>query len=283
MANKPTLKQLEAFVELAQTGHFAETARRLNTTQPNISNRISSLEAVVGGQVIDRATQPFRLTPLGLDLLPHAKAALDQVTRLTEASQNPRLRPRVLRLGLTELAEWALLSAFAKALKGLYPEMAIETRTGLSADIERELQSGNLDMALCNAPFVADELSRAPLADFDWVFVRSLELSEAASAPWLSSARETRAYGELQQLVPADVPLVPGTSLSATRILALEGQGIAIVPAVMVQEDLRSGRLVKVEQARAPSPLEFSILYDPGRPGGWLSHIADAMQGLINK
>ena len=133
MSARPTLKQLEAFVELSNTGHFAETARRLNTTQPNISSRIAALEALVGGQVIDRARKPLRPTPLGLDLLPFAKGALDQVTRLTEASQNPRLRPAVLRLGLTELAEWALLTPVTRAMAGeAMTEDALSTETPLS-------------------------------------------------------------------------------------------------------------------------------------------------------
>ena len=250
MSARPTLKQLEAFVELSNTGHFAETARRLNTTQPNISSRIAALEALVGGQVIDRARKPLRPTPLGLDLLPFAKGALDQVTRLTEASQNPRLRPAVLRLGLTELAEWALLTPVTRALTALFPDMLIETRTGLSVDIEQDVQAGNLDMAICNAPFLARNLDQVPIIQFPWAFVAAPQVAARGAKAWLTSARETQAYAELQQQVPKTVRLVPGSSLLGTRLLALAGQGIAILPEIMVAEDLANGALVKLETGK---------------------------------
>jgi len=47
-------KQIEAFVWVADLGSFRHAAERLNTTQPNISTRISNLEEMIGAKVMER-------------------------------------------------------------------------------------------------------------------------------------------------------------------------------------------------------------------------------------
>ena len=73
-----TLKQLESFVWVAKLGSFRATAERLNTTQPNISVRISQLEAVLGVRLFHRDSGSVALTPIGHSLLGQA----ERVTQL---------------------------------------------------------------------------------------------------------------------------------------------------------------------------------------------------------
>lgn len=254
-------------------GHFAQAAERLGTTQPNISGRIKDLEALVGGILFDRATNPISLTPLGQDLLPHALAALDEVARFAEASQNPKLLPPLLRLGVTELAGLVLVPAFAEALRALYPHMQIELRQGLSVDMEQDLAGGQIDMALCNAPFTQANLRAVPLATFPWLAVCCPGLSQEKRQVLLTSARGTAAHAELTQ-TQGHLRLVPGAALAGTRQLALAGMGVAMVPEALVAQDLANGSLVAVEDISPPSPLEFSVLFDPDRPGDWLENLA---------
>ena len=64
-----TLKQLESFVWVAKLGSFRATAERLNTTQPNISVRISQLESVLDVRLFYRDSGSVALTPIGHSLL----------------------------------------------------------------------------------------------------------------------------------------------------------------------------------------------------------------------
>ena len=50
----PTLKQIEAFVQVADLASFRRAAARLNTTQPNISARICALETLLDTRLMDR-------------------------------------------------------------------------------------------------------------------------------------------------------------------------------------------------------------------------------------
>ena len=71
-----TLKQLESFVWVAKLGSFRATAERLNTTQPNISVRISQLETVLGVRLFHRDSGSVALTPMGHSLLGQAERVL---------------------------------------------------------------------------------------------------------------------------------------------------------------------------------------------------------------
>jgi len=66
-------KQIEAFVWVADLGSFRHAAERLNTTQPNISTRISNLEEMIGAKVMERDAGSVRLTAKGRELLEEAR------------------------------------------------------------------------------------------------------------------------------------------------------------------------------------------------------------------
>ncbi len=66
------LKQLEAFIWVADLGSFRKAAERLNTTQPNISARLSGLENALDVTLMVRNPGSVQLTPAGQELLVHA-------------------------------------------------------------------------------------------------------------------------------------------------------------------------------------------------------------------
>jgi DNA-binding transcriptional LysR family regulator len=67
------LRQLRAFIEVADTGHFGHAAERLHITQPALTQRIQSLERELGVNLLERNPRKVRLAPAGTILLPHAR------------------------------------------------------------------------------------------------------------------------------------------------------------------------------------------------------------------
>ena len=63
------IKQLEAFVQVAEQKSFRLAASVLSTTQPNISARISALEQQLGIKLMERGAGQVLLTPIGECLL----------------------------------------------------------------------------------------------------------------------------------------------------------------------------------------------------------------------
>jgi len=122
------LKQLEAFVWAIDLGSFSKAASRLNTTQPNISIRVRSLEEALKVQLLERDAGSVRLTARGKELLSHARAVLSSVDDLVAASGDASLREGTLRLGVTEMIVHTWLQDFLKALHEQFPNIHVDQR-----------------------------------------------------------------------------------------------------------------------------------------------------------
>jgi DNA-binding transcriptional LysR family regulator len=71
------LRQLRAFIEVADSGHFGRAAERLHITQPALTQRIQSLERELGVPLLERNAREVRLAPAGTILLPHARRMVE--------------------------------------------------------------------------------------------------------------------------------------------------------------------------------------------------------------
>jgi DNA-binding transcriptional LysR family regulator len=81
------LRQLEAFVAVAELGSFTRAAEALFIAQPSLSVRIRRLEADLGLALLDRSPHGAAPTPAGRALLVHARAALASVDALVEEAR----------------------------------------------------------------------------------------------------------------------------------------------------------------------------------------------------
>ena len=78
------LKQLEAFVKIADTGSFSQAAKELYLTQPTISAHISSLEKELNSRLFVRNTKEVHLSENGSVLYNYAKQMLVLQKRIEE-------------------------------------------------------------------------------------------------------------------------------------------------------------------------------------------------------
>src|SRR3981189_2610994 len=125
-----TIRSLEIFVAVAQTGSMVAAAKRLDLTQPPISQVIAGLEASLGIGLFDRSVRPPALTLQGATLLKHAAAVTEAIgkfqsaLRLGRSAQLPLLRigmlnsfaasigPHVIKRLRDIAAEWSVDSGF---------------------------------------------------------------------------------------------------------------------------------------------------------------------------
>jgi DNA-binding transcriptional LysR family regulator len=75
------LRQLRAFIEVADSGHFGHAAERLHITQPALTQRIQALERELGVHLLERNAREVRLAPAGAILLPHARSMVEAEDR----------------------------------------------------------------------------------------------------------------------------------------------------------------------------------------------------------
>lgn len=286
------LKQLEAFVWVADLGSFRKAADRLNTTQPNISSRIAALESALSVTLMERDAGSVRLTAKGQHLLEHAREVLRATETLIEASDDAALFEGVLRLGVTEMIVHTWLRRFLKVLKDRFPNITVELTVDLSVNLSKELFERSIDLALQSGPFNRQTSGSKDLGAYPWIWVASPELglrpdrrvtlSELTSYPLLTHARNTGSYEELcahfrehRDLSPR---LVPSSNLAACLHMTIDGMGIAAILAAMVSKELAAGELVRIDYDWVPESLHFFARYNAEKSSRIVAEAAEIAQ-----
>lgn len=283
-----TLKQLEAFVRVADLGSFRKAAERLNTTQPNISSRISSLESILQVTLMERDAGSVRLTSRGQELLQHARKVLQTTETLVEASGASDLYVGVLKLGVTEIIAHTWLRDFLKALKASFPEVVVELTVDLSANLKKELFSRSIDLTFQSGPFNRRTSGSCALGNYPLIWVAApglpvsnpdiISLADLARHPILTPARDTEPYREISAHLASyraiNARLVPSSSLAACLHMTIDEMGIASMPASMVSSELTNGELVKINYPWTPQDLRFLARYDADRTPGYVAAAA---------
>lgn len=269
------LKQIEAFIWVADLGSFRKAAERLGTTQPNISARIVNLEKTLKIRLMERNSGSVRLTTLGQKMLAKARIVVRSAEEFIEASENKALADNILRLGVTEIIAHSWLRDFMVALKAEYPNVSVELIVDYSVNLKRELHSNAIDLVFQNGPFKRRMSGSHPLGNYPFIWVASplLELdqnsvmkaSNMATHPILTPARNTGIYETLQEHFTAknfkSIRMMPSSTLASSLHMAIDGLGIALMPIIMVEEALSSGKLHKVNYPWVPEMLEFRARY----------------------
>ncbi|MFK7858924.1 MAG: LysR family transcriptional regulator [Granulosicoccus sp.] len=289
-------KQLEAFIWVADLGSFSKAAARLNTTQPNISIRIRSLESTLKVKLLERDAGSVRITARGTDLLLHARQVLDSAHNMIAAVGDTSLRTGTLRLGVTEMIVHTWLQDFLKVLKEQFPALQVELTIDLSVNLTKELFSRNIDLALQNGPFDRATSASIQLGNYPLIWVASPELGlpttrkistkQLSANPILTHARDTALFKEVSehfnQVDMGHVRLVPSSNLAACLFLAINGMGVATLPKSMVTSALNRGDIVELKYQWTPRSLDFLARFDKNKSPGFVRDIAGIAQYVSN-
>lgn len=171
------LRQLRAFLEVANLGHFGRAATVLKITQPALTQRIQALERELNVQLLTRSAREVRLTSAGEVLLPYARSLVQVEDRaLRELAENAAGRAGRLRISYHSLGDTVTQSKIVARFRECYPRVVVETTAGHSeANIER-LASGEVDAAFLATPIAPrDAVEVRPIAPFELVLALPLQ------------------------------------------------------------------------------------------------------------
>src|SRR6478672_11014911 len=99
-----TLRQLRAFVAVAETGSFTAASRRLHLTPSALSLLVKELENTLAVRMFERSTRRTALTAAGLEFLPLARKVLEDLDRALSSARDLQQKKRgVVRVACTPL------------------------------------------------------------------------------------------------------------------------------------------------------------------------------------
>ncbi|MDH4289091.1 MAG: LysR substrate-binding domain-containing protein [Aquincola sp.] len=282
-------KWLEDFVSLAGTRSFSRSAQLRHVTQPAFSRRIQALEAWAGVDLVDRSIFPMRLTAAGETFLAQAQEMLASL-------QATRNLMRTHQASGSDMIDFALPHTLAFAF---FPQWLLELRrtfphlkTRLIAlnvhDAVLRLTEGHCDLLLAYdhpsqplqlAPERYEMLSLgretlAPFAraDADGRPLWQLPGSASAKVPFLSYASGAYMSRLVEHILRGatqlpQLDIVYETDMAESlKAMALEGHGLAFLPASTVRKDVRAKRLAPAgEQGTWELTMDVRLVRE--RPG----------------
>ena len=156
-----TLKQLEYFVMIINTGSFSAAAARLHISQPPLSMQIKALENEFGTVLFERTTRHMRPTAAGLRLYEQALSLLDMAKEIQdEMTQSDTLQAGGrLIIGMISSCGSILLSPAASAFARAYPGIDFELVEGNTFSLLERLKKRELDMTFVRTPFDDSDLT----------------------------------------------------------------------------------------------------------------------------
>ena len=154
---RPSIRQLESLVAVAEAKSFRKAAVVLGLSQPALSASVAAAENVLGVQVFERDRRAVLITPAGEEIVGRARLALASVDAVGEAARR-RGEPLVgpLRLGVIPTIAPYWLPSLLPGVRKQYPRLELVLREDQTARLLVQLDAGQLDIALLALPVPGD-------------------------------------------------------------------------------------------------------------------------------
>jgi DNA-binding transcriptional LysR family regulator len=274
------LGQLEAFVEVAQHQSFSKAAEALFLTQPSVTARIQALERELGEPLFERDGRGVRLTDVGNSFLPYAQRVLKDLQEGRDALEGLRsLQIGALRLGSAFTVSTYVLPKLLKTYHERFPAVEISVKTGRSEEVLHLVLGDEVQAGLVRA-VVHPDVETVQLYEDEVVLVTNSQHPFAASGEArledvgrqpLILFDEGSSYHDLVRGLFHQAGVVPWTameldSMEATKKMVEEGLGIAMLPRVSVEREVKLGVLAEIKLRDAENPRRaIALIYRRSR------------------
>jgi LysR family transcriptional regulator, hydrogen peroxide-inducible genes activator len=252
MGFRPTSRQLDYFVALADTLHFRKAAEKCHVSQPTLSSQFKLLEDQLGSTLVERGAGGISLTAAGERLLPLARQALENLDEIVTVAQVGRSNlGGLIRLGVSPTFGPYFMPFLLPILKRDFPELELYIREDRPNLLEESLLAGRLDCiitpgvnptsllvarVLCHEDVSLAVPKTHPLAGLESIPVELLKGEKL-----LSLSQGFRLHNDVQALARAAgaefLKDYEGTSLDALRQMVSIGMGLALFPAAYIASE----------------------------------------------
>ncbi|MBC7738785.1 MAG: LysR family transcriptional regulator [Candidatus Saccharibacteria bacterium] len=283
------LHHLRLFHAVASDGTLTGAARTLNLSQSALSTQIKALELSLGHDLFERRGRGLILTEAGRIALDHAEAIFRTADDLLATLRETGRGRRALRVGALATLSRNFQMQFLRPLIGR-SDVEVVLRSGSQAELLRGLEALAFDVVLTNlapprdaaTPWLVHRLAQQRVSLIGTPArlgpvprsMRDLLQNEPLLLPPLETALRS-AFDSLTSRLGI-VPMIAAEveDMAMLRLLAREDAGLAVIPPIVVQDELAAGLLIEAAQLddvaetfhavpanrRFPNPLLFEVL-----------------------
>ena len=283
------LHHLRLFRAVAHDGTLTGAARVLNLSQSALSTQIKALEAALGQDLFERRGRRLILTEAGRIALDHAESIFRTAEDLSATLRERGGGRRALRVGALATLSRNFQMQFLRPLIGRR-DVEVVLRSGSQPELLRGLEAMALDVVLTNLAPARDAASRYLIQRIDEQPVSLIGTPERlgttprslrgllSEMPLILPTPETALRAGFDALI-ARLEISPQIAAEADdmamlRLLVREDAGLAVIPPIVVRDELDTGRLTEAarldgitetflavtQERRFPNPLLGDLL-----------------------
>ena len=256
------LHHLRLFHAVAHDGRLTGAARRLNLSASALSAQLRTLEQALGQDLFERRGRGLVLTVAGRLALDHADAIFRTESDLAATLRETGQARRALRVGALATLSRNFQMRFLRPLLGR-ADVEVVLRSAPQAELLRGLETLALDVVLTDIQPARDAARRYLIHHLDDQPVSLIGTRRRVGAkaplarllarqPLVLPTAETAIRAGFDALVARlGIPIAIAAEvddMAMIRLLARDDAGLAVIPPIVVQDELASGRLVEAHR-----------------------------------
>jgi len=257
------LMQLEMFVATAEVRGVQRAAERVFRTQPAVSMALRKLEAEIGAPLFDRSNRgAYVLTATGELLFASAKRLLglrdDALAGIRELHSLEQGR---VRIGANESTGVYLLPRLIEAFRKKHPKVRIDVTRQNSMQLIHDIREHSVDLALISFQPEEKDVEALPVMNDELILIASPEhalgrqkkvtFADLGSEEFIAhTVASPSRHKVIEAFRVSNTPLnivMEVAMIETIKKLIAMNLGVAFVPEMCVQEEIRRGELVRVK------------------------------------
>lgn len=281
--NDPLLPHLATFTKAAELSSFTGAAKALHLSQASVSQRVQSLEKVLGKPLFKRQGGRVLLTPAGQKVYQYSQRILElhDVIRSEVSAQKTPVSGELL-LGASSVPGEHLLPTILSAFRKKYPDVLVSATVSDSMSVMNQVERAEVNVGLVGRKAKASHLvfeyfakdrmqlivpPRHPLSKARKVSVEQIAkypmiLREAGSG--IRHCLEKSLENKGKALSDLRIAMELGSN-EAIKEAVLQGVGIAVLSTYAIQKVIKSNQLLALEISDLHCDREMFIVQDKRR------------------
>ncbi len=278
------IRTLKTAILLAEFQSFRKVAEALNVTQAAVSSRIFALEQDLGVKLFDRDSKGAKTTERGQEFILGAIEILKNFEVLTSKISEDRDHAGEVRIGFVSSMASTLLPLVATEMRLKFERVRFTIHSDIGANLESLLRKRELDIALVAEDRIFKNYGSARLCSFGarWMasplLLETYDIDESPiddetflRLPIVAYEAGTTGHEKLMTVVSKDeidrIEVHHSNSLPTSIDMARAGIGIASIPPVVVQRQLKEGTLRILNTTRHLPSITFCAVTLPDASG----------------
>ena len=277
------LKQLEAFVQVAEGGSFSKAAKQLFLTQPTISAHISSLEKELNARLFVRNTKEVKLSDDGKDLYRYARQMIDLQKKIEERFETGKEESKhLITIAASTIPAQYILPKILMKFNERYPKEQVKLLETDSSQVVTQIIDHMVDVGFTGTvlekkhckyiPFYKDELvvitpntekyqkllEDMP-DDISWIGGEHLIMREEGSGTRKEAGKQLRAAGiNLDKLkIIASIE-----NQETIKKSVKQGMGISVISRLAAEDEVKYGDLLAFSIPKPDQGRDINLVYN---------------------